>query len=536
MLKKIFKLQKTIAGGAMIIALFSVFSRLLGLLRDRFLSSSFGAGQVLDAYYAAFRLPDLVFNTLVLGALSSAFIPVFLKYWRRNKEEAWQITSGVLNVLFLIVLFCAIIFFILAPSIINYMVPGFTPETKALTVSLTRIMLIGTLFFTLSNVVGSVLNSFQRFLSYSLAPVMYNLGIIFGILVLVKKTSLGFTGLGWGIALGAALHFLIQIPALMRTGYRWQPIFKFNHPAIKKISILMLPRCFGLAVSQFNFIVTTFIASGITIGAVAIYNLAFNLINFPVSIFGISLAISIFPILSRSFAEGNKSSFVEHFSKTIRRIFYLIIPATVLFLALRAQIVRLILGAGVFTWRDTVLTANTLGWFSVSLFAQSLIPIFARAFYATQNTKTPVKIAVFCFIVNIIGCLILGSLIGVGGLALAFSIASIINFGLLYFYFDKKIFPLPSKEILVSVLRITGLSIAMAVVVQAIKYLVGPLVNMQTFIGVFIQTVSAILGGILFYLITTLAFRFNEVEIITQIAVKKVKNKKVLQFLKKLLK
>lgn len=535
MLKKIFKIQNTVAGGAMIIALFSIFSRLLGLLRDRFLSSSFGAGQVLDAYYAAFRLPDLVFNTLVLGALSSAFIPVFLRYWRQDKEEAWQITSGVLNILFLIVLFFSIVFFIFAPLIVNYMVPGFAPETKALTVSLTRIMLIGTLFFTLSNIAGSVLNSFRRFLIYSLAPVMYNLGIIFGILVLVKKTGLGLTGLGWGVALGAGLHFLVQVPTLLKIGYRWKPVLNLRHPAIKKISTLMLPRCFGLAVSQFNFIVTTFIASGITIGAVAIYNLAFNLINFPISIFGISLAISIFPVLSQSFAEGNKSFFTHHFSKTIRRILYLIIPTTVLFLALRAQIVRLILGAGVFSWRDTVLTANTLGWFSISLFAQSLIPVFARAFYATQNTKTPVKIAILGFVVNIIGCLILGTLIGVGGLALAFSLASIVNFGLLYFYFDKKIFPLPSKEIIVSVLRIVGLSIAMAVVVQAIKYLVGPLVNMQTFVGVFIQTVSAVLGGVLFYLITTMAFKFSEVEIVAQIIIKRVKNKKVLKFFKKVI-
>jgi len=396
-------------------------------------------------------------------------------------------------------------------------------ETKALTVTLTRIMLLGTLFFTLSNVAGSVLNSFRKFLAYSLAPIMYNLGIIFGILVLVPKTNLSYAGLGWGVALGALLHFLIQLPALKRTGYRWQPIFNFKHPAIKKISVLMLPRCFGLAISQFNFIATTLIASGITIGAVAIYNLAFNLVNFPVSIFGISLAISIFPLLSKNFADGDKKSFVQYFSKTVRRILYFIVPTTVLLLALRAQIVRLVLGAGVFSWRDTVLTAQTLGWFSVSLFAQSLIPVFARAFYATQNTKTPVKIAIFAFIINIIGCLILGNLIGVGGLALAFSLASIVNFGLLYIYFDKKIAPLPSKEIIISILRIVGLSMAMAVIIQGIKYLIGPLVNMQTFIGVFIQTFTAVLGGTFFYVVTTLAFKFDEVDPVRKLVLRILK-------------
>jgi len=534
MFKKINKIQKTVMGGAIVIALFSVLSRILGLFRDRFLSSTFGAGKVLDAYYAAFRLPDLVFNTLVLGALSSAFIPIFLKYWRKDKEEAWRITSGVLNILFLIVLGLSILFFFCAPFLINYLVPGFDGFTKDLTVSLTRVMLLGTLFFTLSNIAGSVLNSFQRFLSYSLAPIMYNLGIIFGIIFLVKK--FGYIGLGWGVALGAFLHFLVQVPALIQSGYSWKPIFNFSHPAIKKISILMLPRCFGLAISQFNFIITTLIASGVAVGAVAVYNLAFNLVNFPVSIFGISLAISIFPVLSGCFASGDKKFFKEIFSKTVRRIFYLIIPATVFFLTLRAQIVRLILGAGLFDWQDTILTARALGWFSLSLFAQSLIPVFARAFYATQNTKTPVKIAIVGFIVNIIGCLIFGKLFGISGLALAFSIASIVNFLLLYFYFNKKVVSLPNREIVNSILKISGLSILMAIIIQAFKYLIGPLVNMQTFIGVLIQTICAVIGGGIFYVIVSLIFRFKEVSVITDLIVKKTKNQKVLLFIKKILK
>ncbi|MDD4996156.1 MAG: murein biosynthesis integral membrane protein MurJ [Patescibacteria group bacterium] len=520
MFQKVDKFQKTVTGGAIIIALFSILSRLLGLLRDRFLSSTFGAGQILDSYYAAFRLPDLIFNTLVLGALSSVFIPVFIKYWHQDEKEAWRITNGVLNILFLIISCLAIILFFLSPFLVNYMVPGFSQEAKNLTISLTKIMLLSTLFFTLSNVAGSVLNSFRRFLSYSLAPIMYNLGIIFGILFLTKK--IGYVGLGWGVVLGALLHFLIQIPALVKTGYRWQPVLNFFHPAIKKISVLMLPRCFGLAISQFNFIVTTLIASSLTIGAVAIYNLAFNLVNFPVSIFGISLAISIFPLLSQCFIEDKKTFFVKYFSQTVRKIIYLIIPTTVLILSLRAQIVRLILGAGVFTWRDTILTAQTLGWFSVSLFAQSLIPVFARAFYATQDTKTPVKAAMVSFFINIIACLIFGNLMGVGGLAFAFSLSSIVNLILLYFYFDKKITKLPDKEIMTSVIKISLISFLMAIIIQAVKYLIGPLVNMQTFIGVLLQTFFAALFGFIFYLTTTLAFKFEEVGVITQMISKRI--------------
>lgn len=520
MLKRINKFQKTVTGGAIIIALFSILSRIIGLLRDRLLSSSFGAGKVLDAYYAAFRLPDLVFNTLVLGALSAAFIPVFVRYWRENKEEAWRITNGIMNILFLIVFIFSIILFFLAPFLVNYLVPGFDQETKILTVSLTRIMLLGTLFFTLSNVAGSVLNSFQRFVAYSLAPIMYNAGIIFGIVFLVKK--MGYVGLGWGVSLGALLHFLIQVPALRETGYRWRLSFPFFHSGIKEISILMLPRCFGLAISQFNFIITTLIASGISIGAIAIYNLAFNLINFPVSIFGISLAISIFPLLSQCFAENNKEAFVNHFSRAIGRIFYLVIPTTVLFLTLRAQIVRLILGAGAFDWQDTILTSQTLGWFALSLFSQSLIPIFARAFYAAHNTKTPVKIALFAFIINALGCLIFSRIMGVGGLALAFSLASIINFIWLYFALNKKVAPLPTQEIIKSILRISGLSFIMAIIVQVMKIFVGSIVNMQTFVGVFLQTISAAGSGLIFYFIVSLFLKFVEVKILLEILNKKL--------------
>ena len=516
------KMQNTVAGGAIIIALFSVLSRVLGLFRDRFLSSSFGAGWILDSYYAAFRLPDLIFNTLVLGALSSAFIPVFLKYWQKDQKEAWKITSGVLNILLIAIFLLIVLIFFLAPVLVNYLVPGFDASAKDLTVSLTRIMLLGTFFFTLSNIAGSVLNSFQRFFAYSLAPIMYNLGIIFGILFLVDK--MGYVGLGWGVALGAFLHFLIQLPALIKTGYRWKPVLNFRHPAIKRISVLMLPRCFGLAISQFNFIVTTLIASSLMVGAVAIYNLAFNLVNFPVSIFGISLAISIFPVLSRLFAQENKPAFSECFSKAICRIFYLIIPATILFLALRAQIVRLILGAGNFSWRDTVLTAQALGWFSISLFAQSLIPVFARAFYATQDTKTPVKIAVVAFLINIFAGLILGMLMGVAGLALAFSLSAIINFLFLYYFFNKKIIFLPGKKILKSVVKIVFLSFFMAILIQVIKYFVGAVVNMQTFLGVLIQTVSAVLGAGIFYFSFSLIFKFEEVSVLFNFFKKRRKN------------
>lgn len=507
-------LFNTVGGGAVIIAVFSIISRLLGLIRDRLLSSFFGAGQILDAYYAAFRLPDLVFNTLVLGALSSAFIPIFIAVWQKDKNEAWRVANSVMNFLFLIIFILAVIFVVFAPVFINLIVPGFSLETKNLTVNLTRIMMLGILFFTLSNVVGSILNSFRRFFAYALAPVMYNLGIIIGIIFLVER--MGPTGLAWGVVIGSALHFFVQLPSLFKTGYQWQFIIDLSHWAVRKIGLLMLPRCFGLAINQFNLIVTTFIASSLIVGTVAVYNLAFNLVSFPINIFGTSLAIAVFPIFSRTLINGQRAEFIHHFSKTVRRILYLIIPTTVFFILLRAQIVRLILGAGKFSWQDTILTAQALGYFSISLFAQSLIPVLARSFYAQQDTITPVKTALVGLVINIIGCFILGPLMGVAGLALSFSISSIINCGLLYLILIHQYRELENKKILLSIIKIIILSLLTGLVIQIVKYRIAFLVNMQTFIGILIQFLSAAVSGGIFYFVLSLICQCEEVKVLKE--------------------
>ena len=502
----------SVAGGAIIIAVFSILSRLLGLLRDRLLSSTFGAGQTLDAYYAAFRLPDLIFNTLVLGALSSAFIPIFLSVWHKDKKEAWQAANSILNILLVAITVLVIILFIFAPQLVNIFVHGFSPEGRALTTQLTRIMLFSTLFFTVSNVIGSVLNSFRRFLAFSAAAVMYNLGIIFGIVFLSPK--FGPIGLAWGVLLGAALHLLIQIPAVVKIGFRWQPNFNWRQSAVRRIGFLMLPRSFGLAISQLNETITTFIASGLAVGTVSIYNLAFNLISFPINIFGTSLATSVFPVFSQALINNDKNLFLHHFSKTVRRILYLIVPTMVVVILLRAQIVRLILGAGKFSWTNTVLTANTLGFFSLSLLAQSLIPVFARSFYAKHDTKTPVKTAAVGLILNIILSLILGRLMGPSGLALALAISSTVNLILLYFILHKDLGHLDQKNIFMSLLKIVGLSLVMALVIQVVKTFVGSGVNMQRFTGVLIQLVVAGLAGAMVYFILSLIFKAREVEFV----------------------
>ena len=507
------KLKNSIAGGAIIIASFSVLSRLLGLVRDRFLASTFGAGDILDVYYTAFRLPDLVFNTLVLGALSVAFIPIFLEYWHKDKEEAWEITNSILNILLIVIFAIGGALFVFAPQLITRVIaPGFDPEKQQMTIELTRIMLISIVFFTASNILSSILNSFKRFVAYGLASVMYNLGIIIGILLLVP--SYGPKGLAYGVVIGSILHLVVQIPSVLNSGFRWRANFKFTHPAVKKMGILMLPRTFALAINQVNKLVITIIGSTLMAGSIAVYNLADNLQYVPIGIFAIPLAVACFPYLSESAVKGDKSGFGIHFSTSFRRILFLIIPATVFVFLFRAQIVRLVLGGGAFNWHNTELTLMTLGYFSLSLFAQALIPLLARAFYAFQDTKTPVILSFISAILNLVLAIWLGGLMGAPGLALAFSIATILNFCLLIVFLKKKKIWLDLPKILDSAYKIIILSIVTGIVIQGMKDLSGGLVDMQRFWGVLVQfTAASILGGAI-YLGLASFIQMEEVKVI----------------------
>lgn len=511
----IHRLKNTITGGAIIIATFGIVSKLIGLLRDRLIASSFGAGDIADVYFASFRLPDLIFNTLVLGALASAFIPVFINIWNKNKAQAWRVTNSIFNILIITLGVLAIIFFILAPYIIPLIVPGFSPEKQKATTELTRIMLFSILFFGASNVISSILNSFKKFVAYGLAPIMYNLGIIFGIVALVPR--FGVWGLGLGVVAGAALHLLVQLPSAIASGFRWRPQISIREPGVKRIGLLMLPRTFGLAVNQVNQIVINIIASTLIAGSVAVFNFGFNLATFPIGIFAVSLAIASFPYFSESANNGDIKGFIHQFSITLRRILYLIIPTSIFILLLRAQIVRLVLGAGRFDWADTVMTLETLGFFSFSLFAQALIPLLARAFYAFQDTKTPVIVSLISILINIFGGLYLSKSMGVAGLALAFSIASIINVILLFVILRIKLDFLDEKKIIISLFKISLLAILAGGAVQITKHLVAPLVNMQTFLGVLTQFASAATIGVVVYLALTLLCKCEEIKVLKKI-------------------
>ncbi len=505
-----YKLSTTIIGGAIIVGTASVLSRLLGLVRDRLLASRFGAGDALDAYFAAFKLPDFIFNILVVGALAAAFIPIFLEYWNRDREQAWQAASGFLNLLTLALAVLAALSVVFAPLIVRLIAPGFTGDTFDETVHLTRILLSSVVLFGISNVFSGVLNALRRFVAFSLAPIVYNVGIIIGIVWFVPIW--GTTGLAWGVVLGAALHGLVQLPAVLRAGFRWRPT-GLSEP-VQRILRLMAPRMLGLGVVQVNQVVMTAIASGLAVGSVAVFNLATNLASFPISVFGISLAVSAFPVFSAAVADGDERGFVDSFSKTFRQVLFFIIPVSVAVLLLRAQVVRLILGSGAFDWEDTVLTAQALGFFSLTLFAQSTLPLLARSFFALKDTKTPVIISTVAVVINILAGVVLSNRWGILGLSAAFSGAALVNMLLMVAALRTRVATLDDQRIVSSIVKIIIGSSVAGLVIQFAKYTIAPHVDMQTFVGVLVQTTGALLAGLLVYVVVAMVLRFEEVSTI----------------------
>ncbi len=517
--------SKNITSAAFILGVTTLVSKFLGLLRDRLLAGQFGAGDELDAYYAAFRIPDFVFNILIIGAISAAFIPVFASYWKRDEKEAWIVANGVLNIFLTALIFLSGILIIFCPLLISFIAPGFGGEKKELTVILTRIMFLSPVFLAISNIFSGILQYFHRFIIYSLAPILYNIGIILGIIFFVPK--FGVFGLALGVVLGAFMHMAIQIPSARFCGYRYQPIFNIKHPGIKRIVKLMVPRTIGLGASQFNLIVITAIASMLASGSIAIFNLSNNLQYIPVGIIGISFATAAFPSLSREFAEEKRREFIQKFSSTFRQILLLVIPLSFLTFILRAQIVRIVLGTGHFGWADTRLTAACLGLFAFGIFAQSFIPLVSKAFYALHNTVIPVGVSILSIALNIgLSFLLVWSLgfdnsfsrfisdslklqgidqISIVALALAFSISSLFNFVFLIFAIYKKFGDLDFKNILKYAIKTILASIFMTEVVYFGLYIFAEAVNMRTFFGIFLQGGGAALAGILAYF---LAARF----------------------------
>ncbi len=375
---------------AYILALFTIASQILAIVRDRLLAHQFGAGYELDLYYAAFRIPDLLF-VLFASVLSVYVLLPFVKRAEHHSAQSARLVLGQMFTLFLYVyVVVAAVLCIFAPQVLGYLYPGFETTAQVEVVGLMRILLLQPLLLGISSLLGVVTQLHHRFVIYALSPLIYNVAIIFGASVLYPY--MGLSGLGWGVVLGAVGHVLVQMPLVYKSSLRFSLVTNFDWSLIKNVAAVAIPRALTLSFGQLLILVITSVATVMTVGSVSILQFAFNLQSVPLAVIGASYSVAAFPTLTTLIAEKKMEDFSAVVLTALRHILFWSVPVIALTLVLRAQIVRVLLGSGSFDWADTRLTAATLAVFVFSLAAQAVIFLTVRAFYAGGFTKLPLLI------------------------------------------------------------------------------------------------------------------------------------------------
>ncbi len=427
----------SVGHAALLLAFASVVSRVLGVVRDRLLATTFGAGPSLDAYYAAFRLPDTLYHLIILGALSAGFVPLLADIQAKQGKEAMQrFSSLVLGWFGLTLVVSSLVGMVLASRLVPFLVPGFDPERLALTIDLTRLLFLSPLFLGVSAVCGGVLQSARKTLTFAFAPVFYNVGILFGITVLTP--FYGIKGVAIGVLLGALLHMLLQGVGAWKEGLRFPERLLWT-PDLRRLLVLTGPRLAALGASQISLVVMLAFAASLRTGSVSVFQLANNLQSFPLGVVGISFAIAAFPLLSEAVGKGEFAHYHETLGKTGKRIVFFLLPLSLLIVLLRAQMVRLVLGDGAFDWQATIESSRVVGWLAISLVAQALIPLLARAFYALHSTWTPFAITLIGEVCTLVLAWQLKDLFGISGLAIACSVSFFLQASALWFMLRRRV-------------------------------------------------------------------------------------------------
>ncbi len=545
MVKKLFNiLNKEISGlheAAYLLGAFAFGSHLLALLRDRSLAYFFGAGETLDIYYASFRLPDFVFITVASIVSISVLIPFLADKSRKKDGEMQNFVDSIFTTFFLFIVTVSAILFVFTPWIVELIFSGFEGEALAKTISLTRILLLSPIFLGLSNLFASIIQINKKFVVYAISPLMYNIGIIFGIFFLYPR--FGIEGLAYGVVLGALLHLLIQIPVASGVGLLPKLSTKINFKDVKKVALLSLPRTLTMSANQIAFFSLVGMASAMGVGAISVFSLSFNLQSVPLSIIGVSYSVAAFPTLAKLFSKGEKEKFLNQIISATRHVIFWSVPALVLFIVLRAQIVRTVFGAGEFDWSDTKLTSACLAMFAFSVAAQSLNLLFIRGYYAMGDTKRPLLINIFSS-VTIIGWAVLLSwcftnfdmfryfiesmfrvedMAGtvVLTLALSYSLGTIMNALLLMIMFQKDF-----KNFISFISGTFWHSLSASVVMGYIAYkfldIFAYFLNLDTLWGIFFQGLFAGIVGIIAGVIILWVLKNKELQEIRSALNKKI--------------
>lgn len=402
--------KRNIAIGASLLAASSLISRLLGVARDSVFAGLFGADSSnpamdINTYFAAFKIPDLIYTLLIFGAMSAAFLPIYSRLKSSSQEKADDFANQIITGMLIISTIFSILSYILAPWIIPFLVPGFTAEALEMSIELTRIMLLSPILFGLSSIFQGIENAHKRYLGIALAPIVYNLSIILSALLFANK--MGVKALAWGVVAGATLHFLVQLPGAIKCGFRFKRVKQIiNKESIEFIK-LAIPRILGLGLTQIAVLVETLIASLLAGGSLAILTYANNLQSLAYGVVGISVSIAAFAHLAEEGQEKDKSKFIQTIKRSTEGILFWVIPAIAGLFVLNQEIVEWILQRGAFTQEAANMTALTFSIFIWSALAQSLTPLYTRAFYALEDTKTPLSLVSITTVLSLSTSLVL---------------------------------------------------------------------------------------------------------------------------------
>ncbi len=525
MVRKVFgflyKETRTLHQAAYLLGFFAVLSQVLAFLRDRLLAHIFGAGTALDIYYAAFRIPDFIFVTVASLVSISVLVPFIVEKDEKGKEAVREFIDSIFAFFSLLMLAASALAYLLMPELTSILFKGFSAAEQTQVVFISRLLLISPVALGISNLLGSLTQAYNRFAVYAIAPLLYNVGIIFGILTFAEEH--GPVGVAIGVAIGACLHALVQVPFVARIGLLPRLHRRLNWQAVKKVAALSVPRTLTLSTGHIALLFLTALASLMAPGSISVLSFSINIQSVPLSIIGVSYSLAAFPTLTRFFAEKNLKGFMEQMITTARHIIFWSLPVAALFIVLRAQIVRVLLGTGRFDWSDTRLTAAALALFALSSVFQSLLLLFVRAFYSVGRTKKPFYISLFSTAVLIAASyllvkvyyanpafgMFLRSILKVGDLSnavvlmlpLGYTIGTIVNGIALWvgfeFEFGKEVKGIGFTR---SLWRTIAESSVAALIVGFVSYAglnyFAPFVDTNSLFGIFLQGFLAGIGGI----------------------------------------
>ncbi|MBG93243.1 MAG: murein biosynthesis integral membrane protein MurJ [Chloroflexi bacterium] len=501
--------NSTILGAAGIVGLGFLGSRILGLLRSIILAEAFGTDPELAAYWVAFRIPDLIFQLIAGATLSAAFIPIFSRvYFESGPIDAWRLASRILNLIALLSFVFATIAFVFAPSLIPLIAPGLGESTgntdliQQKAIHLTRLMMISPIFFGISGMFSGILQAREKFLATAIAPMIYNLSIILGILFLSEPY--GLYGPAWGVAVGSLAHAFIQIPAIYKSGMQWNASISIRSKNVLEVLKLMGPRIIGLSASQINLIALLFFASLVSDTAISVITYAYLMMMLPIGLTGMSISTAVFPTLAKQAAAKQFIQLQETIWGSLRAILFIALPTSIALAILAEPLIRLLFEHGAFNTQSTDFVVRPLIFLCIGIFAHAGIEVLSRGFYALENTKTPVAIAITAMLLNIILCYILINPLELIGVASAMTISAIFEFIILLWLLNKNIGGLFKKNFLKFIVKLMTSTFFATLAMITVQYYFSHFeINIDSNIGsILLVLLTGSTGALVFLIIT----------------------------------